>query len=252
MTPIEPQLRPLTNHSTSNRGDPFSTVFLTARQIDNSDRTGEGHTCNRRTKELRAGRLQSEQKTRVIVRQQIPCVEPVHFSSQIWKLGLSPSWQAMPWRAVGCSLELGREIETQRSAQRWLSGRKRTKRVRSPWRLRKGIHTQTQIYREARTSPKRRDPFDPSCLRKPARELKRKWRRRRSTPTVANYFEFDVDAVICGFEKSASSSFAFTTTFSITILSGGTGVPPNPTAVLATGRTLVSKTNGICRPLTGR
>jgi len=47
------------------------------------------------------------------------------------------------------------------------------------------------------------------------------------------------------FENSCSSNFGFTTTFSMTIFSGGTGVSLRPSAFVLTGRTLVSETNGI-------
>lgn len=47
------------------------------------------------------------------------------------------------------------------------------------------------------------------------------------------------------FENSCSFNFGFTTTFSMTILPGGTGVTLRPGAVVLTGRTLVSETNGI-------
>ena len=59
-------------------------------------------------------------------------------------------------------------------------------------------------------------------------------------------------AGMAGFENSAASNFAFITTFSIIAFSGGTGVSLNPRAVLLTGRTLVSRTNGISRPFTFR
>ena len=50
---------------------------------------------------------------------------------------------------------------------------------------------------------------------------------------------------LSGFEKSESSNLGFTSTFSMMVCSGGTGVSRNPCAVRATGRTLVSRTNGI-------
>lgn len=59
-------------------------------------------------------------------------------------------------------------------------------------------------------------------------------------------------AGMAGFENSAASNFAFITTLSIIAFSGGTGVSLNPRAVLVTGRTLVSRTNGISRPFTFR
>src|SRR5262249_23465547 len=48
-----------------------------------------------------------------------------------------------------------------------------------------------------------------------------------------------------GFEKRHSSIFGFTTTLSMVIFSAGTGGSLNPSAVLTTGRTFVSRTYGI-------
>src|SRR6516164_11458092 len=60
---------------------------------------------------------------------------------------------------------------------------------------------------------------------------------RRANPF---YLLFDTAGTSI-FENSFSSIFGFTTTLSITILSGGTGVSLKPSAFLPTGRTLVSK-----------
>jgi hypothetical protein len=73
--------------------------------------------------------------------------------------------------------------------------------------------------------------------------------RLRSTANVGwasaiGYFVFAA-LVTSGFEKSFSSSLGFTTTLSMMIFSGGTGTSFIPTAVWATGRTFVSRTNGI-------
>ena len=57
---------------------------------------------------------------------------------------------------------------------------------------------------------------------------------------------------ISSFENSLSSNLGLTTTLSIVIFSGGTGVSRMPSAFLPTGRTLVSKINGIRRPSTVR
>src|SRR5579863_3192106 len=54
-----------------------------------------------------------------------------------------------------------------------------------------------------------------------------------------------------GLENSPASNLGFISTFSIIVFSGGTGVS-GPKAVLATGSTLVSRTNGISRPFTLR
>src|SRR5437763_262363 len=63
-------------------------------------------------------------------------------------------------------------------------------------------------------------------------------------PLVGSYLTFAA-ASIPDFVNSAASSLGFTMTWSITIFSGGTGVSLSPVAVLATGRTLVSRTKGI-------
>jgi len=55
-----------------------------------------------------------------------------------------------------------------------------------------------------------------------------------------------------GLENLVASNLGLITTFSMVTFSGGTGVSLTPSAVLATGRTLVSKRNGISRPLTFR
>jgi len=62
-----------------------------------------------------------------------------------------------------------------------------------------------------------------------------------------------LDAVTTsGFIKSDASSFGFTTTESMMIFSGGTGVSLNPLTVDVKGRTLVSRRKGISSPLTFR
>src|SRR3974390_548827 len=58
--------------------------------------------------------------------------------------------------------------------------------------------------------------------------------------------------VASGFAKTEASNFGFSTTFSTVIFSTGTGVSRSPVAVLVTGRTWVSRTKGIIRPLTWR
>lgn len=55
-----------------------------------------------------------------------------------------------------------------------------------------------------------------------------------------------------GFANVEGSSLGFTSTFSRLIFSTGTGVSLSPVAVVVTGRTLVSRTNGITRPFTCR
>src|SRR6266566_237334 len=60
------------------------------------------------------------------------------------------------------------------------------------------------------------------------------------------------DATGTGFENSPASSLGLITTFSIRTFSGGTGVSLSPRAFFVTGRTLVSRTNGISRPFTLR
>src|SRR5882762_3876624 len=71
----------------------------------------------------------------------------------------------------------------------------------------------------------------------------------QTSPVV--YLEFAATPA-SGFVNSASSNWGFTTTFSIMIFSGGTAGSLNPSFVWATGRTLVSRTYGICSPFTGR
>lgn|ERR1035437_1936579 len=56
---------------------------------------------------------------------------------------------------------------------------------------------------------------------------------------------------ICGLPNRDSSSFGFTSTLSMLIFSGGTGIALTFVPVF-TGRTLVSKVNGIWSPLTDR
>jgi hypothetical protein len=58
------------------------------------------------------------------------------------------------------------------------------------------------------------------------------------------YLVFDA-AQIFGFENRDSSSLGFTSTLVMLIFSGGTGGSLNPSAVLATWRTFVSRTYGI-------
>src|SRR2546426_10788188 len=70
-------------------------------------------------------------------------------------------------------------------------------------------------------------------------------------PQSAVYLAFDATS-IWGFENSDSSSLGFTTTVSMIVFSAGTSGSLSPSAVWATGRTFVSRTNGFCKPLTGR
>lgn len=62
--------------------------------------------------------------------------------------------------------------------------------------------------------------------------------------TILIYLLFDTAGTSI-FENSFSSTFGFTTTLSMIIFSGGTGVSRIPKEFLPTGRTLVSRTNGI-------